>query len=56
MHNESFIDKSKTEVLCGIESSLDVGVKFMQKANTIDVAADKKGPAILIEYDIYKKI
>jgi len=55
MHKESFIDKSKTEVLYGIESSLDVGVKFMQKANTIDVAADKKGPAILIEYDIYKK-
>ena len=27
----------------------------MQKANSIDVAADKKGPAILIEHDIYKK-
>jgi len=55
LHNESFIGKSKTEVLYGIESSLDVGVKFMQKANSIDVAADKKGPAILIEHDIYKK-
>jgi hypothetical protein len=55
MPNESFIDKSKTEVLYGIESSLDIGIKFMQKANTIDVAADKKGPAILIEYDVYKK-
>jgi hypothetical protein len=53
--NESFIEKSKTEVLYDVEISLDIGVTFMQKAKAIDIVEDKKGPTILIEYDVYKK-
>lgn len=44
----------RTEVIHDIESSLQIGLKFMQNAKTLDVVADKTGPSILIENDFYK--
>jgi two-component system, OmpR family, sensor histidine kinase VicK len=50
-------EKEITEVLYGIENTVNRGIQFMQNADEhMDLFGEKNGPSIIIEYpDIYKK-
>jgi len=49
-------EEEKTELLYGVENTIDRGIRFMQNARkNMDLFGEKNGPSIIIEFpDIYK--
>ena len=49
-------EEEKTELLYGVENTIDRGIRFMQNARkNMDLFGEKNGPTIIIEFpDIYK--
>jgi hypothetical protein len=49
-------EEEKTELLYGVENTIDRGLRFMQNARkNMDLFGEKNGPSIIIEFpDIYK--
>jgi two-component system sensor histidine kinase VicK len=48
--------KRKTEVICGNEKALEMGIRFMQNVkNKMNIYFDYRAPSIVIEVEAYKK-